>query len=92
MAEGNGQQKPAGIPEGDRFLVIRFSKDNEFSMMFSNLIDAQALHRMAEISLENTVRAGLEGPAGATAAGASAIAVPRINLPTLDNLRGRGRS
>lgn len=85
MAEGNGETKAPGIPEGDRFLVIRLSEKGEFSMMFSDLFAAHTLHRMAGIQLEDGIRANL-------APAVPAIATPAIGgFPTLDRLRGRGR-
>lgn len=73
----NGGQKPPVIPEGDAFLLVRINpKTSEFQCLFSDLISALALHKLADeyirqnftgrmFSAAEIVRAPLPGiPAG----------------------------
>ncbi len=82
MAGENQEQNGAPkIPEGDRWLLVRLSKENEFQVAFSNHFDAQALHRMAGRTLEKGLDSMFQqGPA-------PDIAIPGLNLSTLERIR-----
>jgi hypothetical protein len=81
MAGENQEQNGAPkIPEGDRWLFVRLSKENEFQVLFSNHFDAQALHRMAGRTLDKGFDSMFQQ-------GRPDISIPGLNLTTLERIR-----
>lgn len=53
--QNGGAPKQLNIPEGDRFLFVRLGPQGEFSILFSDVQSAIALHRICERWLETNV-------------------------------------